>query len=287
MKNRYSMVSAMMVLTVLFYGPSSGFAQVLKSADKFAVLGSSTVTNTGSSTVNGDVGVSPGSSITGFVPEGGPGTVNGTIHTADAVSLQAQKDVVTAYTDLLGLSSTGNLTGQDLGNLTLTPGVYTFNSSAQLTGPLVLNAEGLNNAVFDFQIGSTFTTASSSSVALINAGLDDGIYWEVGSSATLGTNTSLIGNILADQSITTTTGSNISCGRTIALNGAVTMDTSNISNTCDQSADAFDNGLTYGPNGEIIPMGNSAVVPEPVTIALFGLGLIGLRFKKYAPQCSQ
>jgi ice-binding like protein/exosortase sorting signal-containing protein len=209
--------------------PSSALAQTtLGTASSFAVLGGSAVTNTGATVVTGDLGVWPNNAvnaITGFPP----GIVVGTIHPADAVALQAQSDVTTAYNALAGLPCNTDMTGFDLGGLTLTPGVYCFSSSAQLTGTLTLNAQGNPGAVFVFQIGSTLTTASSASVLMTNMGSSCNVFWQVGSSATLGTGTDLAGNILALTSITLTTGSDVS-GRTLARNGAVTMDTNTVSN---------------------------------------------------------
>jgi type VI secretion system secreted protein VgrG len=186
------------------------------------------------------VGVSPGTAITGFPP----GTiVGGTTHTNDALAAQAQVDLTTAYNALAGQTSTLNLTGQDLGGLTLTPGVYTFSSSAQLTGLLTLNALGDPNARFYFQIGSTLTTASSASVTIINGSSTDGnVYWQVGSSATLGTGTEFAGNIVAQTSITLTTGATDLDGRALAENGAVTLDTNTIgvvASTPEPSVSAF------------------------------------------------
>ncbi|MEK6285730.1 MAG: putative Ig domain-containing protein [Acidobacteriota bacterium] len=196
----------------------------LGTAQSFGVLAGSTVTNTGSTTVTGNLGVSPGTAVTGFPP----GTVTGgTIHLNDAAAAQAQSDVTTAYNAIAGTACNVDLTGQNLGGLTLTPGVYCFSSSAQLTGTLTLNALGNPNALFIFKIGSSLTTASSSSVQVINGGNNCNVYWQVGSSATLGTSTSFVGNILALTSITLTTGANVS-GRVLARNGAVTMDTNNV-----------------------------------------------------------
>ena len=208
-------------------------APSLGAADPYAVLGGSTVTNTGPSVVNGDLGISPGAACSGFPAPctgGGPGTVNGTIHAADANSLAAQNSIVTAYNALeTGQACDVSLTGTNLGGLTLTPGVYCFSSSAQLTGTLTLNALGNPNAVWVFQIGSTLTTASSSSVVFLNqVGQPCSVFWQVGSSATLGTSTDFTGNILALASITLNTGAN-SNGGLFARGGAVTLDTNVVS----------------------------------------------------------
>ena len=194
----------------------TAYAQ-LGSAGSFGVLGGSAVTNTGNTVIDGDLGVYPGTSITGFPP----GIVNGTIYDGGAVAMQAQADALTAFNYFQGLSSNENLSGQNLGGLELTPGVYTYNSSAQLTGTLTVNFEGLSNQNVIFQIGSTLTTASASMVIGINMGQNDNVYWALGSSGTLGTTTAFVGTIIADQSITLNTGATIDCGRALALNGAV------------------------------------------------------------------
>ena len=205
---------------------ASAFAQApsLGTAADFAVLGGSTVTNTGATLVQGEVGVSPGTSITGFPPGV---VVGGTIHLNDGVAQTAQNDLTIAYNALAGLACDTVLTGQDLGGMTLTAGVYCFTSSAQLTGTLILDAQGDPNAEFIFQIGSTLTTASNSGVQMINGGSACNVYWQVGSSATIGTASSFAGNILALTSITLTTGANAS-GRLLARNGAVTLDTNGV-----------------------------------------------------------
>ncbi len=206
---------------------SAATAPSLGTAQSFAVLGGSTVTNTGPTTISGgDLGVSPGLAITGFPP----GIVNppGATHAGDANALQAQSDVTIAYNNLAGQPCTSDLTGQDLGGLTLTPGVYCFSSSAQLTGTLTLDAQGNAGAVFIFKIGSTLTTASNSSVRVINSGSACNVYWQIGSSATLGTNTAFAGNLLASASITLNTGATLT-GRALARAGAVTLDSNTIS----------------------------------------------------------
>jgi hypothetical protein len=230
MKRNHIRPLAFITFGVFLFGLSPAFAQVsLGTARNFGVLGGSTVTNTGATTVNGNVGVSPGSAVTGFPPGV---VVGGAIHSNDAVATQAQNDLTTAYNNIAATPCTVDLTGQNLGGLTLTPGVYCFSSSAQLTGALTLDALGNPNALFLFKIGSTLTTASGSTVTIINNGGSscDKAYWQIGSSATLGTGTSFVGDILALTSITLTTGANTN-GRALARNGAVTLDTNNV-NAC-------------------------------------------------------
>jgi uncharacterized protein with beta-barrel porin domain len=207
--------------------PSHAQAPNLGTAASFGVLAGTTVTNTGPSVINGNVGVSPGSAIVGFPP--GILVPPSAIHAADAFAGQAQSDLTTAYNVLAGRPSTANLTGQNLGGLVLTPGTYTFNNAAQLTGTLTLNAQGNPNAVFIFQIGTTLITSSASRVNVIGGGQGTNVFWQVGSSATLGTTTSFVGDILALTSITLNTGANIACGAALAQNGQVALDTNNIS----------------------------------------------------------
>src|ERR1700681_4508174 len=200
----------------------------LGTAATFGVLGGSTVTNAGLTVVTGDVGVWTGTAITGFPP----GTIfpaSGSLHPGDPVAQQAQSDLTAAYNDAVGRACppANNLTGSILGSggtvLTLAPGVYCFDTSAQLTGNLILNGAG----VYIFQIGTTLTTATASSITLTNGASACGVWWQVGSSATLGTTTSLAGNILALASITLTTGANVN-GGALARTGAVTLDTNKV-----------------------------------------------------------
>jgi hypothetical protein len=205
-------------------------AQNLGVAAPFAVLGASAVTNAGGlTTVNGDLGVYPGTAITGFPP--GRVVAPGTIHSADQEAQNAQAAALSAYNVAAGLPAT-SLTG-DLGGMTLVAGVYNYGSSAGLTGTLTLDAKGDPNGVWVFQIGSTLTTASNSAVLLVNGARACNVFWQVGSSATFGTGTQFVGSVLAQTSITLTTGVN-SMGGLFALTGAVTLDDNviNIAGTC-------------------------------------------------------
>jgi hypothetical protein len=208
--------------------PSTASAQIsLNTAQNFGVLAGSAVTNTGPSVVTGDVGVSPGSSVTGFPPGI---VVSGAVHAGDATAAQAQTDLSAAYNVAAGIACNTDLTGQNLGGLTLTPGVYCFSSSAGLTGTLTLDFQGNPAAFFLFKIGSTLTTASGSSIVLANSGgttCPPNVFWQVGSSATFGTGSSFTGNVLALTSITLTTGAGLN-GRALARNGAVTLDTNTV-----------------------------------------------------------
>jgi hypothetical protein len=192
----------------------------LGTAANFAVLAGSTTTNTGPTVISGGIGLFPGTAVTGYPP--GHATVT---HKTDAVARGAKDALVTAYNDLASWRPTRSLTGQDLGGLTLTPGVYTFSSSAQLTGTLTLSGNG----IFIFRTGSSLTTGSNSRVVVTNGANGCGVYWKVGSSATLGSGTQFKGTIVALTSITMVTGATILPGRALARNGAVTLDSNRIS----------------------------------------------------------
>ena len=191
----------------------------LGTAAGFSVLAGTTVTNTGPTIVNGDVGVSPGTAITGFPP----GTTSGVIHAADAVAAQAQSDLTTAYNDAAGRPPTASVSG-DLVGETLTAGVYKSTGPLSLSGTLTLDGQGDPSSVFIFQVASTLITASASHVILINDAQPCNVFWQVGSSATLGTASSFVGTVMALTSITVTTGATVD-GRALARNGQVSLDT--------------------------------------------------------------
>jgi len=215
-------------VAALLCDPFPAFAATAPSlgqATSFGVLAATAVTNTGPSVIAGDLGISPGnaSSVTGFPP----GQVLGTPHFADALALGAQNDVTTAY-NALASQACGTTISADLAGSTLPPGVYCSGSTMGLSGTLLLDAQGDPNAVFIFQIGSSLTTASGSLVSVINGGDNCNVFWQIGASATLGTTTTFVGNILALSSITVNTGASVD-GRALARTGAVTLDGNAIS----------------------------------------------------------
>ncbi|MGA2501950.1 MAG: ice-binding family protein [Tepidisphaeraceae bacterium] len=280
---------------------------VLGSAEDFAVLGHTTVTNTGSTVIFGststlaNVGVfnlgtvadaSTGFSASGntFVGPGtntdGPGVVSApaAVHLGSPAAGLARNDLIVAYAALGSYGTATNLTGHDLGTSgtlplgTLAPGVYSFATTAQLNGALKLDAGGLDGGVWIFEIGTTLTTASASAVQLINPGgklgSDVGVFWLVGSSATLGTTTAFEGNILAQTSITLDTGATLYNGRALAENGAVTLDSNIISDICPpasfapNSGPGFSGGVGFDSiSGKLVPV-EQVTVPEPATSAL-------------------
>ena len=209
----------------------SGHVPSLGAAASFAVLAATTVTNTGLTVVNGNLGVSPGTAVTGF----GPGIIsNGAIYSgAGSLAGPAQASALTAYNDLVGQGClpannlSGKVLGVSIGAVTLGPGVYCFDTSAQLTTTLTLDDGGDPGALFIFQIGTTITTASNSQVVMSSGSRGANVYWQIGTSATIGTGTMFRGDIIASTSITMTTSASTT-GRLFAIGAAVTMDTNNV-----------------------------------------------------------
>jgi len=275
--------------------------------DTFAVLAGSTVTNTGATTLtnptgNTNIGVSAGSAITGLhtvtinglIGDSGPAAPY--VHSADATANSAQSETVTngdldtALSLLSGLADTGTIAGGVLNGLTLTQGVYAVSAAPGNGGfnlsngaVLTLDAQGNSNPFWVFQMSSTLITGSGSVVKFVNQGanFNPGVYWDVGSSATLGTTTSFQGNILADTSITLNTGATIGCGSALADTGSVTMDNNTISTGCNGSLSVQTNGgggsgggggtpVVIGPGGTPLP------TPEPGTLLLLGASITGL-----------
>jgi hypothetical protein len=251
------------VLPLLAVSARAETGTILGSTLKnFAVLGASTVTNTGPTTITGDLGLFPGTSYTGS----GSVTQTGAVHINDLTAMNAQGNLVTAKVNLALMPTTTVLTGTDLGGLFLAPGVYFFASSAQLTGTLTLvNPSNLSNPTWVFNIVSTLTTASGSRV-ILPTGSGEGVYWNLGSSATIGTGSAFEGNILALASITMTTGATDTCGGLYAETGAVTLDTNTISKGC---------AGTGGAGGGTPP---PTATPEPGTLALLASGLLAMVF---------
>jgi hypothetical protein len=201
-------------------GAGGGPSPVALGATRaFVVLAGSTVTSTGATALTGDLGVSPGTAVTGFPP----GTLTGTKHAADLTSAQAMADLTTAYNDAAGRTVAPITVAGNLGGRTLRPGLYKSTSSLEISsGDLRLDAQGDPNAVFIFQMASTLTTTSGRAVVLIGGARASNVFWQVGSSATLGTTSAFKGTIMADQSITLNTGASLN-GRALARIGAVTL----------------------------------------------------------------
>ena len=213
------------------------------------------MTNTGPSVLNGALGVAPGTSLTGF---GLPAVVNGAIHVNNGVATQAQADLITAYNVAAGqpVPPGNQLTGTDLGSRTLTAGAYNFSSSAQLTGQLTLDAQGDPNAQFVFKIGSTLTTASASSVILTNGASPCNVYWQIASSATLGSGTSFVGNVMALASISLNDAASLR-GRLLARNGQISL----INNVLSNGNCATGSAGTGTPGREPAPAPARALAP--------------------------
>jgi hypothetical protein len=219
----------------------------LGTASPFVVLGGAKVTNVGPSVLNGNLGISPGTELEGFGP---PAVINGSTHATNQVAAKAQLDLTTAYDTAAGqpVLPANDLSGEDLGGLKLSPGTYRYNAAALMTGALTLDAEGDPNAEFVFQIGSQLTTESASSVVLVNGASPCNVYWQVGSSAVLGTTTAFQGTLMALTSISLNSKATV-VGRMLARNGQVSL----IENTLTRPLCAT--GPTNPPPGETPPGG--------------------------------
>ena len=215
----------------------------LGTAGSFVVLAGAGVTNTGRTTLHGDLGTFPTTTITGAP------VVTGTNHHGDAVTQRAKTALVTAYNVAAGEGPTSPIAG-DLTGRTLTRGVYNSASSIGLTGRLTLSGSG----PFVFQAGTTLTTGSGSQINLINGARSCNVFWQIGSSATLGTNSRFVGTIMALQSITLTTGARV-VGRALARNGAVTLDTNIITRPTPCAATGTTGGTGTGSQVGQVPTG--------------------------------
>jgi hypothetical protein len=217
-------VAALGLAGVAFAGSASAAAYEtsvgLGTAAPYSALAGSTVTNTGTSVLNGNVGVSPGSAVTGFPP----GITGGVINAANAAAAGAQSDLTIAYNDAAGRTPTGTSLGSSLVGGSYQPGVYNAASSLGVSGAVTLDGQGNPNSVFIFQVGAALTTATSTSIVLIGNAQACNVFWQVGTSATLGTSNAFVGTVMALTSVTANTGTTIQ-GRALARNGAVTLDT--------------------------------------------------------------
>jgi hypothetical protein len=196
----------------------------LGTAGSFVVLSGETITNTGFTIINGNVGLYPGSGITGFPP----GVVNGVVHNTDAVAAKAKQDLNDAYADASGRSGAPVPLSGDLGGMTLTPGLYVSATSIELTsGDLVLDASGDEDAIWVFQIGTTFVSNVGRKVLLIGNARHDNVFWNVGTSATIGVGSVMVGNFLTQISISVQTGASME-GRFLTQTGSVTFDSNKV-----------------------------------------------------------
>lgn len=242
----------------------------LGTAAPFAILaGTPAITNTGSSTITGNVGIDPAAAVTGFPP----GKINGTTHAADAVAVKAKSDLTAAYGDAAGRVSTA--THGTLGGLTLVAGVYNAGGTTLgLTGTLTLDAKNNKNAVWIFQATSDLVTASSSTVRVINGGQACNVFWQVTSSATLGSGSTFVGTIMALTSITMASGVTVN-GRALARNGEVTLINDRITRPTCKAATATASPvaplMTQAPTDTVVAADAHGADGLPVLLLLVGV----------------
>ena len=287
-----AMKLAIPLFVALAYGPSQGWAVPILGADlaSFAILGGGGVTIGGTgSVINGSIGAFPTTSITGVIPTNF-NISGGTVQSGGAVPASAQGQLTTAINALTGTAPGTPETA--LGGLTLGSGVYTSVAAMNLTGTLTLDGQGNPNAFWVFLVGSSLTTASSSVVNVINTGAGAGVFWVMGQSASLGSNSVFEGNILANQSITLNTNVTIGCGRVLTQVASVTLaGADTISRRCAGTGEEGSNGLRglgldFVGGEVVIAKGKpgagtvlsvpGTAIPEPGTLLLFGFGLAGL-----------
>ena len=262
--NKHAVFGAALALCLL--GPPAWAGALLGSASQFGVLAGAAVTNTGSSTVQGDLGLHGSAALGGLSDV----VVLGTLHGADNRTKMASDDALTAFNTLAGLAFTADLSGQDLGSVgTLLPGIYRFDSLAQLSGTLTLDAQHDPQAMFIFQIGSDLVTASGAHIEVLNGVPGQGVYWQVGNSASLGAGSVFAGNILAGTGISLDADAKILCGRALALHAGVRLNGNVISNDCESlSGGGHSDFGSAGFSGSFLPL---QLIPEPAALAAFGL----------------